>query len=154
MLAIKMGSVSLLLQGSSRIRMQKPVQKEPFLMVDVEVISEPLIDDMEVQANRTIALELLEKISQESSMLNREMIAGLSNIKQSGRVADIIAGNIDLQLSDRQRILELTDVRKRFKYLNNCLAELIRQMRMENHIRSNMQLEMNEDQRAITFANR
>ncbi|HCM16504.1 MAG TPA: endopeptidase La, partial [Candidatus Cloacimonas sp.] len=104
-------------------------------------------DDMEIQAYRTIALELLDKVSQESSLLNREMIAGLSNIKQSGRVADIIAGNIELQVSDRQRLLELVDLKQRFKYLNNCLAELIRQMRMENHIRNNIQLEMNEDQR-------
>ncbi|MCK9434769.1 MAG: endopeptidase La [Candidatus Cloacimonadaceae bacterium] len=141
------GSISLLLQGTSRIRMQRPVQREPFIMVDVEVITEPTGDDMEIQAYRTIALELLDKVSQESSLLNREMIAGLSNIKQSGRVADIIAGNIELQVSDRQRLLELVDLKQRFKYLNNCLAELIRQMRMENHIRNNIQLEMNEDQR-------
>ncbi len=141
------GSISLLLQGTSRIRMQRATQHEPFIMVDVEVIAEPTGEDMEVQANRTIALELLDKISQESSLLNREMIAGLSNIKQSGRVADIIAGNIELQISDRQRILELVDLRQRYKYLNNCLAELIRQMRLENHIRNNIQLEMNEDQR-------
>lgn len=141
------GSISLLLQGTSRIRMQRPVQREPFIMVDVEVITEPTGDDMEIQAYRTIALELLDKVSQESSLLNREMIAGLSNIKQSGRVADIIAGNIELQISDRQRLLELVDLKQRFKYLNNCLAELIRQMRMENHIRNNIQLEMNEDQR-------
>jgi ATP-dependent Lon protease len=75
------------------------------------------------------------------------MISGLSNIKQPGRVADIIAGNIDLNISDRQKILELINVKQRYKYLNNCLAELIRQMRVENHIRSNIQLEMNEDQR-------
>ncbi|MCK9558238.1 MAG: endopeptidase La [Candidatus Cloacimonetes bacterium] len=141
------GSISLLLQGTSRIRMQRPVQREPFIMVDVEVIAEPINEEMEVQAYRTIALELLDKVSQESSLLNREMIAGLANIKQSGRVADIIAGNIELQISDRQRLLELVDLKQRFKYLNNCLAELIRQMRMENHIRSNIQLEMNEDQR-------
>ncbi|MCB5259959.1 MAG: endopeptidase La [Candidatus Cloacimonetes bacterium] len=141
------GSISLLLQGTSRIRMQRATQHEPFIMVDVEVIQEPVNDDMEVQAYRTIALELLDKISQESSLLNREMIAGLSNIKQSGRVADIIAGNIELQISDRQRLLELVELKQRYKYLNNCLAELIRQMRVENHIRSNIQLEMNEDQR-------
>jgi len=141
------GSISLLLQGTSRIRLQRYVQKDPFIMVDVEAIHEQNVDDMEIQAYRTIALELMDKISQESSVLNREMIAGLSNIKQSGRVADIIAGNIDLQLSDRQRILELVDIRQRFKFLNNCLAELIRQMRLENHIRNNIQLEMNEDQR-------
>jgi len=86
------GSISLLLQGSSRIKKQKIVQKKPFIMVDVEQVEEFTADDTEIQAYRTIALELLEKISQESSLLNREMITGLGNIKQAGRVADIIAG--------------------------------------------------------------
>jgi len=141
------GSISLLLQGSSRIKQQKVVQKKPFMMVDVESIAEELSDDTEIQAYRNVALELLDKISQESSLLNREMISGLANIKQAGRVADIIAGNIDLPVNDRQKILELINLKQRYRYLNNCLAELIRQMRVENHIRSNIQLEMNEDQR-------
>lgn len=141
------GSISLLLQGTSRIRLQRFVQREPFIMVDVEVVNEPHDEDMEIHAYRTVAIELLDKISQESSLLNREMISGLANIKQSGRVADIIAGNIELQVSDRQKILELTDLKQRYKYLNNCLAEMIKQMRLENHIRNNIQLEMNEDQR-------
>lgn len=141
------GTISLLLQGTSRIRMQKMVQRDPFVMVDVESITEQTFEDTEIHAYRTIALELLEKIAQESNMLNREMISGLGNIKQAGRVADIIAGNIELQLPDRQKILEYTDVKQRFRYLNDCLAEMIKQMRVENHIRSNIQLEMNEDQR-------
>ena len=141
------GSISMLLQGSTRIKLQKIVQKTPYIMVDVEAIPEQLEEDTEVQAYRTVALELLEKIAQESNLLNREMIAGLSNIKQAGRVADIIAGNIDLPIRDRQKILETFDLKQRFRHLNNCLAELIKQMKVENHIRSNIQLEMNEDQR-------
>ncbi|NLW19233.1 MAG: endopeptidase La [Candidatus Cloacimonetes bacterium] len=141
------GSISLLLQGTSRIRLQKTVQREPFIMVDVQSISEQSSEDTEVHAYRTIAIELMEKIASESSILNTEMIAGLSSIKQSGRVADIIAGNLDLLIEDRQTILETVDLKQRFKYLNNCLAEMIRQMRMENTIRSNIQLEMSEDQR-------
>lgn len=141
------GSISLLLQGTSRIRLQRYAQKNDFMMVDVEVIPEPLDEDVEIAAYRAITLELMEKISQESSILNREMVGGLANIKQSGRVADIIAGNLELQLLDRQKILELVELKSRFKFLNDCLAELIRQMRLENRIRSNIQLEMNEDQR-------
>ena len=141
------GSISMLLQGSTRIKLQKIVQKTPFIMVDVEAIQEQYEEDTEIQAYRTVALELLEKIAEESTILNREMIAGLSNIKQAGRVADIIAGNIDLPIYDRQQILETIDLKQRFRYLNNCLAELIKQIKVENHIRSNIQLEMNEDQR-------
>ncbi len=141
------GTISLLLQGSSRVRLQKVIQREPFMMVDVETISEQTTEGTEIHAQRNIALELLDKIASESSLLNREMINGLGNIKQAGRVADIIAGNIELQLEDRQKILELIDLEKRYMYLNNCLAELIKQMRVENHIRNNIQLEMSEDQR-------
>jgi len=141
------GSISLLLQGTSRIRMQKVVQREPFIMVDVESIVESSVEDTEIHAYRTIAVELMEKIAQESTVLNPEMIAGLNSIKQAGRVADIIAGNLELQTEDRQIILEAIDLKRRFKHLNNCLAEMIKQMRVENHIRSNIQLEMTEDQR-------
>lgn len=141
------GSISLLLQGTSRIRMQKVVQREPFIMVDVESIVESSVEDTEIHAYRTIAVELMEKIAQESTVLNAEMIAGLNSIKQAGRVADIIAGNLELQTEDRQIILEAIDLKRRFKHLNNCLAEMIKQMRVENHIRSNIQLEMTEDQR-------
>ena len=141
------GSISMLLQGSTRIKLQKIVQKNPFIMVDIEAIPEQFEEDTEIQAYKTVALELLEKITQESNIINREMITGLSNIKQAGRVADIIAGNIDLPVSDRQRLLETIDLKQRFRYLNNCLAELIKQMKVENHIRSNIQLEMSEDQR-------
>ncbi|MBW6514182.1 MAG: endopeptidase La [Candidatus Syntrophosphaera sp.] len=141
------GSISLLLQGTSRLRLQKAVQREPFVMVDVETIPEQHVEDTEIHALRTIAIELMEKIASESTILNNEMISGLNNINQAGRVADIIAGNLDLQIEDRQIILETIDLKKRFKHLNNCLAEMIKQMRIENHIRSNIQLEMTEDQR-------
>ncbi|MBP7899457.1 MAG: endopeptidase La, partial [Candidatus Syntrophosphaera sp.] len=52
-----------------------------------------------------------------------------------------------LPLEDRQAILEAIDLKQRFKYLNNCMAEMIRKMRLENTIRNNIQLEMSEDQR-------
>ncbi len=141
------GSISLLLQGTSRIKLQKIIQREPYMMVDVESITEKADDSPEILALRKIAIELLDKMSQESNLLNKEMIAGLSNIKQAGRVADIIAGNTELLLDDRQAILEAIDLQKRFNILNSCLADLIKQMRLENQLRSNIQLEMSEDQR-------
>jgi len=141
------GSISLLLQGTSRIKLQKLVQKDPFIMVDVESIAEKYDESPEIIALRKIAIELLEKLSQESNLLNREMIAGLANIKQPGRVADIIAGNTEITLDDRQAILEAIDLFQRFNILNSCLADLIKQMRLENQLRSNIQLEMSEDQR-------
>jgi len=141
------GSISLLLQGVSRIRLERVVQREPYMMVEVEAIPEDRRGTPRVTALRKITLALVEKVFSETGDNNRDLMGGLRQVKPSGRVADIIAGNIGLPLPHKQELLETVDVKSRFQKLNRFLAQLIRQMRMENKIRSNIQLEMDEDQR-------
>ncbi len=141
------GSISLLLQGVSRIKVDKIIQKDPFFMVEIETITEKDKDTPNVTALRNIAVELLEKIITESYDLNKEIIYGIKNIKQHGRVADIIAGNVPIDIKQKQEVLETVNLEKRFETLNKYLAELIKQMRIENSIRRNIQLEMDEDQK-------
>jgi ATP-dependent Lon protease len=141
------GSISLLLQGTSRIRRERIVQQEPFTMVEVELIPETMEESPEINALRKIAVELLEQIIPENNSLSRELIDGLQNIKQSGRIADIITGNTDLKLTDKQIILETIGVKLRYEKLNRLLADQVKQVRLENSIRNNIQLEMTEDQR-------
>ncbi len=62
------GSISMLLQGSTRIKLQKIVQKNPFIMVDIEAIPEQFEEDTEIQAYKTVALELLEKITGKATL--------------------------------------------------------------------------------------
>ncbi|HNX01222.1 MAG TPA: endopeptidase La [Candidatus Cloacimonadota bacterium] len=141
------GSISLLLQGTSRLRRERTVQEEPFTMVEVELIPESLEESSEINALRKIAIELLEQIVPENNSLSHELIDGLQNIKQSGRIADIITGNTDLKLSEKQSILATIDIKTRFEKLNRYLADQVKQVKLENTIRNNIQLEMTEDQR-------
>jgi len=141
------GSISLLLQGSSRIRMEKIVQRHPFMMVEAESIVESLEESPRIIALRKIAVELLEKITSESSVNQKDVVTGLASIKQHSRVADIITGNVEIPLEEKQRILATIDIQPRFERLNKALANLIKQMKLENSIRNNIQLEMNENQR-------
>ncbi|MCB5230584.1 MAG: endopeptidase La [Candidatus Cloacimonas sp.] len=141
------GSISLLLQGVSRIKIERISHKEPFIMAEVKPVQEKVLDSAKISALRNVATELVDQIISESPDLNREIIFGLRNIKQPGRVADIIAGNLPLDVLKKQEILESVDIAKRFERLNKALAELIKQMKVENAIRSNIQLEMDEDQK-------
>ncbi len=141
------GSVSLLLQGVSRIKVENTVQQHPFMMVEVQTIPENLEDSPKLNAHRKITLELLEKIISESSELNKDLIIGLRTIKQHSRVIDIIAGNVPIDQINKQQILETHDLTNRFELLNRNLADLVKQMKIENTIRDNVKLEMDEDQR-------
>ena len=85
------GSVSLLLQGVSRIKIDKVNQHHPFMMVEIEEIPENTDDNPQLRAIRKITTELLEKVISESSEFNKELIFGLKSIKQHSMVADIIS---------------------------------------------------------------
>lgn len=141
------GSISLLLQGVSRIKIDKIVQHHPFMMVEIEEIAESQSDTDKLRAIRKVTTELLEKVIAESIEFNKELIFGLKSIKQHGRVADIIAGNLPFPHEIKQDLLETLDPSRRFAKLNKHLAELIKQMKLENHIRENIQLEIDEDQK-------
>ncbi len=141
------GTISLLLQGISRLKVEKIIQEEPYLMVEAETIPETSDDSPKIDALKKVAIELLENIVEESNDLSKELIMGLRSVKQPSRVADIIAGNVNISVEKKQIILSTLDLQKRFELLNQYLSEMIKQMKIENRIRSNIQLEMDEDQR-------
>jgi ATP-dependent Lon protease len=141
------GTISLLLQGISRIKIDKVLQKEPFIKVEINTIPEEMSETSRLIAQKKVALELLEQVIGESNELNRELVIGLRGLKQLSRVADIIAGNVTISMQDKQLILETINLSQRFEFLNKMLADLIKQMRIENNIRNRIQLEMDEDQR-------
>ena len=140
-------SISLLLQGAFRIKLIRVHEEKPISFAELEAIPEQLDDSPKIQALKNIAIELFGKINEESNNLNEGIISTLKNIKQPGRVADIIAGNAPLKLHEKQAVLETIDLEKRFEILNDILAEIIKQLKLENDIRNNIQLEMDEDQR-------
>ncbi|MDD3050277.1 MAG: endopeptidase La [Candidatus Cloacimonetes bacterium] len=141
------GSISLLLQGVSRIKVETITQSEPFIKVEVEIIPESADENAGLTALKNISIELLGKLISESEEMNKEFVYGLKNIKQASRVADLIAGNLNFTIEEKQQILETIELEKRFKKLNGFLANLIKQLRIENTIRNRIQLEMDEDQR-------
>ncbi|HPM01661.1 MAG TPA: LON peptidase substrate-binding domain-containing protein, partial [Candidatus Cloacimonadota bacterium] len=141
------GTISLLLQGVSRIKIEKITQHHPFMMVEAFNIPENLDDDVKISAHRKITIEMLEEFISEAEDMNKDLIIGLKSIKQHSRVCDIIAGNIPIDVTAKQKILETNDLLKRYELLNKELAELVKVRKIENSIRNNLQLEMNEDQR-------
>jgi len=141
------GSVSLLLQGVSRIKIDKILQHNPFMMIEALPIPENLADSASITANRKVTIEMLEDYISESEDMNKDLILGLKSIRQHGRVCDIIAGNIPINAEAKQKILEALDVQTRYEILNKEMAEIVKVKKIENSIRSNLQLEINEDQR-------
>ena len=145
------GRVKILIQGISKARINKFHQERPFFSVGLDKIEErsELTEDEQNKAEAMIrtAKERLEKIIALGKMLSPDILLVLDDIKEPGRVADLIASNLGLKVADAQKVLETIDHIERLKEVNEILNSEIDVLQMQVKIRNTAKDEMTKSQR-------
>jgi ATP-dependent Lon protease len=117
MLRFPDGSMRLLGQGISRCRITGVVSEKPYLRAHIEAIHEPEQHDSQTLAYmRGVANNFL-KIIDASENISDELKVVVMNIDDPGRLADLIATNLDIDVAEKQQILEEAIPRKRLQIL-------------------------------------
>lgn len=145
------GRVKILIQGVSKARVTSYTQNEPFFKVSVEKIDDAYKADEtqqpQVEGLIRNAKEHLEKIIALGKMLSPDILLVLDDIQEPGRIADLIASNLGLKVSDAQGVLETVDHVDRLKQVINLLASELETLQMQSKIRSTAKDEMSKSQR-------
>ena len=141
-------SYRLLVQGVARARIEGFTETEPFLSGRVQRIADAGdLDSVEITAlQRNVAQSFAAFVS-ESPKLSDELQVLASNLDDPGRLADLVASNLDLDVAQKQQVLETQDVGERLRMV---LAELSRSreaLTIEAEIRDKVQSEMGKTQR-------
>ncbi|VAW72839.1 ATP-dependent protease La Type I, partial [hydrothermal vent metagenome] len=76
-----------------------------------------------------------------------EILTSLSGIDEPGRLADTIAAHMALKLDEKQRILEIEDVRQRLEHLMGMIEGEIDVLQIEKRIRGRVKQQMEKSQR-------
>src|SRR5262245_63930034 len=69
------------------------------------------------------------------------------NIKDPGKVSDLIASNLNISLEEKQELLSTLDVRVRLDRLSTILAREIELLELGHKIQSQVQSELNKNQK-------
>lgn len=143
------GRVKILIQGESKGRIKKYVKSSPNFEVSVEKITEAdnAGSPIEYEAMIRNAREQLEKIIALGRMLSPDILLILDDVSDPGRLADLIASNLGLKVSDAQRVLETTDHKQRLQLVNEILANELEVLQMQARIRNTAKDEMSKSQR-------
>lgn len=147
------GRVKILIQGEAKGRITRYVKSSPNFEVAVEKISET-VDAKETkelpvehEALMRTAREQLEKIIALGRSLSPDILLILDDVTEPGRLADLIASNLGLKVSDAQRVLESSDSVERLKLVNEILTAELEVLSMQQKIRSTAKDEMSKSQR-------
>ncbi len=143
------GRVKILIQGEAKGRITKYVKSSPNFEVSVERIVEVGSKELplEHEALMRNAREQLEKIIALGRSLSPDILLILDDVTDPGRLADLIASNLGLKVSDAQRVLESSDPVARLKLVNEILVAELEVLSMQQKIRSTAKDEMSKSQR-------
>ena len=147
MLRFPDGSLRLLVQGISRIRIKEFTQEEPYLKATVKIIEERWEKGVKVEALMRNIVSMFQRLIELSPHLPEELEAIVINIEEPGRLADFIVANLNFELEDKQKILETFDPVKRLQNLTPILMKEINILELGAKIRSQVKDEIDEDQR-------
>jgi ATP-dependent Lon protease len=111
------GTARVMVEGLWRIRIKEYLPLALYLRAHHELLQDETEDSIELQAILRNAHKQFEEITKMSPALSDQVKIAALNTEQPGHFADLIAGNLNLSLDDRQKLLETVSVRERLQKL-------------------------------------
>ncbi len=141
------GTVSVLTQGQQRVEIVEFTQVEPYYRVRARPIFEPSERPPATEALMRAVLALFEKVVSLNRSLPENAYVFAMNVDEPGWLADLVASTIELQVPERQELLEILDPTTRLQRLSILLAKELDVLELEDRIHSQVQREVDKSQR-------
>jgi ATP-dependent Lon protease len=143
------GVIILIVQVLRRIALESFVQTEPYLRAIVQPVKTiaPVREDAELQASfnnlRRGALRLLEL----SPEIPDQARAALISVEDPEQLTDLLAGNLGIDLSTKQAILEETDLLRRMRTAQEALQRQLEIAELQQKLRKDVEGHFSDSQR-------
>jgi len=144
------GSLRLIVQGLTRVRLDRIVQTRPYLKAAVSPADEMLRDEdlLEIDALQRNIKSNFQQVVSLSPLLSDDLQALAANITDSGKLADFIASSLaTIGTPVKQEILDTLDIRARMDSLNRILIKELEVLELGSKIQSQVQSEVGKNQR-------
>jgi len=142
------GTVKVLVEGSRRARLIE-MKVEDYFSAEMEEIAayEDAYDEKEMDVLCRSVVSRFEQYVKLNKKIPPEILASLSGIDQPGRLADTVAAHMSLKLADKQKVLEMHNVRERLMHVLGGIEGEIDVLRIERRIRGRVKNQMEKSQR-------
>jgi ATP-dependent Lon protease len=141
------GTLKVLVEGSSRVKLVNPVEGENFLETQFETLAVEDQDEKEVGALSRATKMLFDQYVNLNKKIPSDVITTVNAIEDKDRLADTIASHMTLSLSQKQEVLEIADLAKRFDHLMGLMETEIDLAEVEQRIRGRVKKQMEKSQR-------
>ncbi|NJC88744.1 MAG: endopeptidase La [Desulfuromonas sp.] len=147
MLKLPDGTVKVLVEGKQRARTQHLEYDEESIFATVEMLPEPELLSSEQTALVRSVNAAFENYAGLSKKVPPEMVTTIAAIEEAARFADTVAAHLNVQIADKQKILEEIDPALRLEGLLTLLEREVEILQIEKKIRNRVKSQMERSQK-------
>jgi ATP-dependent Lon protease len=151
------GTVKVLVEGQDRARVSHLALGLPGEPADsprnyyaAEVVIERDEDAYEEREMDVLVRSVVSQFEQYVKLNKKvppEVLTALAGIEQPGRLADTVAAHMSLKLAEKQKVLEILDVRRRLEHVLVAIEGEMDVLQIEKRIRGRVKSQMEKSQR-------
>ncbi len=140
------GTVKVLVEGQKRVKINNIEDKDSYLICDAEVIDEENSSkDLDLYAQNLV--KKFEKLTVLSKKDFSDNMQNIKSYKNANQIANNISSNLNIQLFEKQELLEIKDLRKRLEKIYELVDKETSVISVEKKIRGRVKNQMEKTQR-------
>ena len=141
------GTVKVLVEGEKRVKILKYVEeKTDYLNCEVEII-----EDQNVTKDLDqLAIGLVKKFERLQLLSKKDVndsSSNIKNLKNPSQIANNISANLNIQIFEKQELLEITDLKKKLEKIHSFIEKETSVISVEKKIRGRVKNQMEKTQR-------
>ena len=141
------GTVKVLVEGVDRASIERLDEGEFFSATVTALPDVERYEEREMDVLTRSVITQFEQYVKLNKKVPPEILTSLAGIEQAGRLADTVAAHMSLKLSEKQKVLEIPDVRKRLEHMLAVIEGEMDVLQIEKRIRGRVKQQMEKSQR-------
>jgi len=149
MLVLPDGNTTIIIQGKSRFHMREVVQEDPYLTARIDLLTEqnPNVNTRETKALIQSLKEAASKMLKLNPEIPQEAQVALDNIQSMSFLIHFLASNLNVDVLDKQKILETQDLVDRGTLLLQYMSREIQMLEIKQEIQKKVHTDIDQQQR-------
>ncbi len=147
MLKLPDNTIKVLIEGSSRALIERFVEVKPHLKVEVALLDEEVQPSSELEALMRGVVDLFDRYVELDKKVPPEVNLTVRGVEDAGRMADIVASNLNIGVTDKQDVLETFQMDARLEKLSTVLQREIEIRDMDRSIRQRVRQQIDRRQK-------
>ncbi len=142
-------SVSIIVHGLERFRINRMVQRKPFFRASIHRITETQGRGKNFKAGIAQLRDQARELIELSPAAPEQALTVLMNIDEPGNLADFLAANLNLTIEQQQDLLEERNVPRRVRAVHQFVSSQLEIARLQQKIQEDVESTISESQRRM-----